>query len=221
MEAAYLADLENNHLGKPAVHKIRVLEKVLLKLKNPLFSNYFLDKGGLEQFHNFLKKLPDGSWPLSSIRTSVLETLLDLPYNEHHLKYTKLGKTLTALQNSKSEHEENKKIIQEVKDKWLRIVAGQKIEYSNLENFEKENEKLMKKKRKRSTAQVVSAEQNFEDGGDGLAGPDPSKAVKMSYNFSIRPFSNLNKRDARSHESSKTEEIDKYLSRIRKQTKQS
>ena len=221
MEAAYLADLENNHLGKPAVHKIRVLEKVLLKLKNPVFANYFLDKGGLEQFHNFLKKLPDGSWPLSSIRTSVLETLLDLPYNEHHLKYTKLGKTLTALQHSKSEHEENKKIIQEVKDKWLRIVAGQKIEYSNLENFEKENEKLMKKKRKRTTAQVGLGDQNFEEGQhDQLTATDPSKTIKMSYNFTIRPFSNLNKRDIRAHEASKTEEIDTYLSKIRKMTKQ-
>lgn len=92
MEAAYLADLENNQVGKPALNKLKVLDKVTSKLNNSVFAEIFLDKNGLEQFHNFLKRLPDGSWPLSSIRQKIFQTLLILPYTEHHLKYTKLGK---------------------------------------------------------------------------------------------------------------------------------
>ena len=156
MESAYLADLESNHAGKPAFHKLKVLERLTLKLKNPTFSHFFLDKGGLEQLHNFLKKLPDGSWPLSTVRTAVLESILGLPCTEHHLKYTKLGKSLTILQNSKGEYEENKKIIQDIKEKWLRIVSGQKTEYCNLEYYEKENKSLMRKRRRRSNPQVQS-----------------------------------------------------------------
>lgn len=92
MEAAYLADLENNQIGKPALNKLQNLNKVIPKLKNDAFAEIFLDKNGLEQFHNFLKRLPDGSWPLSSIRKNIYEALLNLPCTEHHLKYTKLGK---------------------------------------------------------------------------------------------------------------------------------
>lgn len=91
MEAAYLQDLENNQLGKPGTQKLLVLAKAALRLKMASFAGMFLDKGGLEQFHNFLKRLPDGSWPLTSIRETVLNCLVKLPYNEHHLKYTKLG----------------------------------------------------------------------------------------------------------------------------------
>jgi hypothetical protein len=155
MELAYLADIECNQHAKPAVNKFKVLEKVLLKLKTPQFATYFLDKGGLEQFHNFLKKLPDGSWPLSHVRTEILNCILHLPNNEHHLKFTKLGKTLTALLNSKFETEENKRIILEVKEKWSRIVSGIKTEYLHLENFEKENHELMRKKKKRTSSQVI------------------------------------------------------------------
>ena len=207
MEAAYLSDLESNQLGKPAISKLQIVNKVLLKLKNPVFAGYFLDKGGLEQFHSFLKRLPDGSWPLSQVRVQVLQALLSLPYNEHHLKYTKLGKTLTALQHSKGEYEENKKIIQEIKDRWSRIVCGIRMEYSNLENFEKENVALMKKKRRR--ANFPTSEELMGD-----------KNGKMGFNFTIRPYSSLNKREPTRSEGPKTEEIDKYLSRIRKLTKQ-
>lgn len=154
MEAAYLADNESNQKGKPAINKIRVLDKVLLKLKTPQFATYFLNKGGLEQFNNFLKRLPDGSWPLSQMREEILNCILELPCNEHHLKYTKLGKTLSTLQKSTHEYEENKKIIQEIKDKWFRIVSGVNMEYYNLESYEKENVELMRKKKKRSTSQV-------------------------------------------------------------------
>lgn len=97
MEAAYLSDLENNQLGQPALNKLKMLNRVVSKLKNIHFASVFLDKNGLEQFHNFLKRLPDGSWPVSNLRTKVLQTLSQLPYTEHHLKYTKLGKTLSAL----------------------------------------------------------------------------------------------------------------------------
>jgi transcription factor SPN1 len=154
MEAAYLADNENNQRGKTAVNKLRVIEKVLLKIKTPQFATYFLNKGGLEQFNNFLKRLPDGSWPLSQVRSEILHCILSLQCNEHHLKYTKLGKTLSTLQKSTHEYEENKKTIKEIKDKWSRVVSGINMEYYNLESYEKENIELMRKKKKKSTAQV-------------------------------------------------------------------
>ena len=61
---------------------------------------------------------------------------------------------MSALQNSKSEYDSNKKTIQLIKDKWSRIVCGINMDYNRLENCERENLKLMKKKRKRTSAKV-------------------------------------------------------------------
>ena len=41
MEAAYMADLENNQMGKPSLNKLQVLERVMYKIKSPLFAEIF------------------------------------------------------------------------------------------------------------------------------------------------------------------------------------
>lgn len=42
--------------------------------------------------------------------------------------------------------------------------------------------------------------------------------MNYGFNFTIRPFSNLGKRDSREG-GHKTEDVDKFLSRVRKQAK--
>ena len=72
MESAYISDQDYYQRGKPATQKIQLIDKVLIKLKNQGFSRIFLDKGGLEQLNSFIKKLPDGSFPLSNQRKNIL-----------------------------------------------------------------------------------------------------------------------------------------------------
>ena len=152
MESAYITDQDCHQRGKPAMQKLQLVDKVLIKLKNQGFARIFLDKGGLEHINNFIKKLPDGSFPLSNQRKNILQAILRLPCTEHHLKFTRLGKTLSALENSNKELDDNVKLIHEIKDKWSRIVSGVNMEYNRLETFEKENSGLMKKKPKRASA---------------------------------------------------------------------
>ena len=156
MEAANFADLESNQMGKPALNKHQIMEEVKGKLKNQEFAKIFLDKSGLDQFYSFLKKLPDGSLPLSTVRRSVYEVLLEIPCEESHIKSSKIQKILTSLLNSSKEYTENKKLIISLKDRWSLMSAGHKIHYNDLENFEKENQQLMKKKKKRTSASVCS-----------------------------------------------------------------
>lgn len=59
------------------------------------------------------------------------------------------------LQKSKSEYDQNKILIQNIKDKWSRIAYGVSMDYHSLENAEKENYRLMKKKKKRMAAKVL------------------------------------------------------------------
>jgi hypothetical protein len=48
---------------------------------------------------------------------------------------------------------------------------------------------------------------------------DLQSTVKMGFNFTIRPYSNLTKRLSSKYEGTPAEEIDKHLSKIRKLTK--
>jgi len=219
MEAAYLADLENNQMGKPSLNKLQVLDRIMNKIKCPLFAEIFLDKNGLEQFHNFLKRLPDGSWPLNTIRKTILEAIYELPISVHHLKYTKLGKTITAIQESRNETAHNKQLAQMVKDKWSRIVTGNPMEYSNLEEVEKENLVLMKKRRKGKARQNFASSVYKGNDEDCVNGVSSIKSrFKMGFNFAIRPENLLGKRE-HPVPNARVSEVEKYLAKIRKSKK--
>lgn len=97
-----------------------------------------------------------------------------------------------------------------VKDKWSRIVCGINMNYRKLENCERENHELMRKKRKRTSTRDFARMGPVETQNTASV-----KKVKMGYNFTIRPKSfGLGKR-----EESRTTDIDKYLNKIRKATK--
>lgn len=91
------------------------------------------------------------------------------------------------------------------------------MEYDKLEECEKENGKLMKKK-KRGLARVNFAGNLIKTTDDTLASNSINSKFKMGYNFSIRPSSALGKRDFPTPAPRNTE-IDKYLSKLRKSKK--
>ena len=207
METAYLDDLDSNQHGKPGLAKFQILDKVVLKLKNSAFATMFLDRGGLEQLHSFLRKLPDGSWPLSPIRSKVYSILLTLPYNEFHLKHTRLGKTLTTIESSGIETPENKRVIAEIKLRWSRIVIGIRQNYSQLEDFERTNARLMKKKVHKGSMKRLRKE------------AEPGEAGRVNFSFVLTQQPGLSKREPGAPDSAKTEEITKFLTRMRRNSR--
>lgn len=76
---------------------MKLIPTVLKKLKNQDFAGIFLDEEGLDVINSFISMLPDGSWPLSSMRSSLLEVIHKLPCQVDHLRNTKLGRTLAIL----------------------------------------------------------------------------------------------------------------------------
>jgi hypothetical protein len=65
-----------------------------------------------------------------------------------------VGKVLTTLYTSDKEYTGNKRLIEQVKEKWRRLAQKQEVTYNDLETLEKENKKLMKKKRKSTSVSV-------------------------------------------------------------------
>lgn len=137
MTQAYEKDVANNKQGKPALEKLKLMDKICKKLKHQTFASYFLDSNGLDVINNFISMLPDGSWPLSSLRSKILEIIYKLPATIEHLRSTRLGRTLALLQASKKEFVGNKKLIQLIKDKWSRIICTIPVDYTHLEQCER------------------------------------------------------------------------------------
>lgn len=111
MDFAITKDTEDNKKGKAGLRKLGMVDKMCNVLKNSHIQRRFLELEGLELLNRFIGKLPDGSWPLSSVRSRVLNMILTLPTELEHLKSTNLGKTLSNLQTSPHEFKETKKLF--------------------------------------------------------------------------------------------------------------
>jgi hypothetical protein len=210
-------DCENNKKGNPGLAKLRIVDKVITKLKSKEFSEIFLDKDGLNVINKFISKLPDGSWPLSNVRNSILKLIYTLPAHVDHLKHTDLGRTLQLLQSSPKELIDNKKQIQMIKDKWSRIVCNIPVEYTSLETYERDfknfnyklpvdDEEFEIGKRKPPTEDELNQNLSYN-----LVRPR-----NLGYNFTIRPNAPLNSSSKKSEEKS---ELLTHLMRIRRATK--
>jgi hypothetical protein len=97
MNAAVLNDISSNKQNKPGLEKLKMIETVLKKLKHKEFASIFLDENGLDMINSFICPLPDNSWPLSSVRSKLLDIIYKLPVQVEHLRATKLGRTLAQL----------------------------------------------------------------------------------------------------------------------------
>lgn len=137
MTRAYEKDIANNKQGKPALEKLKLMDSIAKKLKHHQFASIFLDANGLDVINNFISMLPDGSWPLSTLRSKILQIIYNLPATIDHLRSTRLRRTLALLQASKKEFANNKKLIQLIKDKWSRIICTIPVDYAHLEQCER------------------------------------------------------------------------------------
>lgn len=218
MSFAIETDNENNKAGKPGIAKLRMVDKVITKLKSHSFASVFLDHSGLEIINKFINKLPDGSWPLSTVRGKLLSSIYGLPIHMEHIKKTELGKTLSALLNSNKELPENKKMIQHIKDKWYRIICEVSAEYTKLESYERELAMpTLRLPTIEDDAGLGKRGQLTEEDLSVNVGYHLAKARNMGYNFSVRPSSAYNPHGRKTLENQV--EMDKYLMRMKRNSK--
>jgi TFIIS helical bundle-like domain len=216
MNYAAESDMENNKAGRPGTAKLRVADKVISKLKSTRFALQFLQESGLDVLNKFISKLPDGSWPLSSVRHSILKLIYTLPVTVEQIRSSQLGRTLGVLQTSPKEFLENKKLIQTIKDKWSRVLCDIEVEYARLEQCERAlglplamrgDDELLGKRREEE-----------EETQDGLS-YSIARPARMGYGFSVRPASVYDSRAAERGRNEQRAELDKYLMRIRRSDK--
>ena len=132
-------DIKANKLGQPGLNKMKIVDKVLMVLKNEIYTNAFLEQAGLSVINDFISRLPDGSWPLTSVRTKILKFISGLPVSFENIKNCQLRETIELIRSNKKEFTENIKICNEISQKWERIVSQKSAVYKDLGNEEAEN----------------------------------------------------------------------------------
>lgn len=193
MNDAINKDNNANKKGMPGMSKLGLVEKVVSQLKNQGLQRKFLEQDGLEMVNRFISKLPDGSWPLSSARSKILNLIMVLPTELDQLRSTNLGRTLSNLQTSPNEFKENKKLIQHIKDKWSRKICNISVEYTRLENEEKDLKTLSNvinfRTRVRDNDEKVLATKEEEGGevGGSKFNPYEFSSRTVGHNFTVRP----------------------------------
>lgn len=196
------------------------MEKVISKLKNLRFAEQFLHCNGLNIINKFLARLPDGSWPLSNVRNSILKLIHTLPVTVDQIRSSQLGRTLSVLQTSPKEFVENKKLIQAVKDKWSRLLCDIEVEYANLENCERSFGLPVTSKIADEEEGILGKRNEEEEAAlNGNLSYTMVRPRGFGYSFTVRPPSNYDQRVVKTVQAERQEELDKVLMRIRRATK--
>lgn len=139
LQAAEDDDLANAD-ALPALHKLKMLSRVVKFLKVAKFHETFLAMEGCVVMSRWLSPLPDGSIPCNRIRQSVLEALHELPISTNNLQHNELGKQVMAIYKNSQESAALKKLAKALIDKWSRAIYEISIDYAGLEESENKND---------------------------------------------------------------------------------
>ncbi|KAL6057388.1 Transcription factor iws1 [Balamuthia mandrillaris] len=142
MDEAAMADVEANRQGSIALAKLKLLPEVVAHLKKVYLQGQFIEQNALPVLRRWLEPLPDGSLPSLNIRKELLGLLGMLPLDKEHLKDSGLGKVVMFLWKSPKETKENKKLAQELIQRWSRPIFELSTDYKDLAEYEKDKARL-------------------------------------------------------------------------------
>lgn len=158
MNDAATEDIEANKRGLPALAKLKLLDKVIKFLKVSKHHELFLVMNGCVVLGNWLKQLPDGSFPSNPLRARLLEVIQDLPVSVDNLTNSNLGKSIMAINKNPNENSQIKKLAKTLIDKWSRMIYDIKTEYTELVNSDQYVETASLPKKKISLQNLIDKE---------------------------------------------------------------
>ena len=207
LTAAIKSDRERVMQGKFGGEKLKLMPKLIEKLGNRTLCSQFLDMNGLDLMGQMLYKFPNGEYPSANTRNRVLKIIKKMPVKRNHIMNTKFGGFLTFLQKKKDEILENKKLANEIKLKWTRIVLNEHIDYTILQDEQHDLTQAYLKKRSMTDNLYPNQSKNLKkkfkrnrNGSDGEErdGLQQRKNFRRtSYNFIVMPKSTKLSKDMR------------------------
>mmetsp|Transcript_3925 Transcript_3925/g.4407 ORF Transcript_3925/g.4407 Transcript_3925/m.4407 type:complete len:418 (+) Transcript_3925:288-1541(+) len=211
MELAADTDVDLNHRGKPAIHKLTMLGEVVKVLEKRTLHEALLEQGLLNLLKQWLEPLPDGSLANLNLRSTLLRLIVGLPIDvelferREQLKKSGLGKVVMFLYKLPEETLPNKRMAQGLVEKWSRPIFELSQSYGDLrrmndvsapnEDEEEDQDEDQDRKKKRKAASLGDADVMAKEEQDGPKAGEPGyrwhaavpQPVKMDYK--IRPES--------------------------------
>ncbi|OMO68690.1 hypothetical protein COLO4_29486 [Corchorus olitorius] len=195
LEIAVEDDVQLNKDGKPAIKKLQNLPFLRDVLGKKRLQSFFVNHGILTLLKNWLEPFPDGSLPNCNVRTEILNILtefplhLDQPYQRQQFKESGLGKAIMFLSKYEDEIPSNKRLAQELIDKWSRIIFDKNESYSDVRNSDCVQ---VPRERKAVPRQFKECDLDFNakniqktKSSQGATRPEPAALV-----YKVRPQSN-------------------------------
>eukprot|EP00041_Stephanoeca_diplocostata_P018022 m.373914 g.373914 ORF g.373914 m.373914 type:complete len:519 (+) comp20893_c0_seq3:310-1866(+) len=125
MARAAEKDLAANKARKPATSKLAVLDVVRAGLKNEAVKEFLIEQGVFREMALWLAPDDRGVLPNIKIRDALIRILINPPFisvDTDDLRATNIGKVLMMLLESKSETQENKKLLTKIIRTWSKRV---------------------------------------------------------------------------------------------------
>ena len=180
MKKAADDDIEANNNSLPALNKLKMLDKVLKFLKVSKYHDTFLIMNGCVVLGRWLSQLPDGSFPSTPLRKSLLEALQEIPVSVDNLQNSDLGKSVMAVYNNPRENVQIKKLAKTLVDKWSRMAFEINTEYTALHQPDQAVEEISLPKKKINLQSLINSE---------IQTSYTKVPVKGLFNFTKRPVS--------------------------------
>lgn len=219
MEQAIANDFQALRDKKPATQRIKMLNDVLHQLSKVHLQETLLNNNILTTIRTWLEPLPDGTLPSMNIRSGLLN-ILNSKYDTvspEHLKPSKIGQVVMILWKHPQETPQNKRIAQDLIEKWSRPLFGLSTNYQNMNHSKLATEHVKRSSSEGYTTRPPvsqSPEMSFNELLDRRTQETTSKTLsyraripqQASMDYTKRPVSNFVPKEVK-----KTSKTDKEL----------
>lgn len=123
MRDAVNDDNKANAEGRPALHKLMLLDQVNRDLRKLSIQEKFLDIGGISMLGRWLEPLPDGTYPNVQVAKEILMTINSLQIDSDNLQRSKnLGFIVKQYALGCTGNLSLQVLAKQIVDKWSRMV---------------------------------------------------------------------------------------------------
>ncbi|KAL0489110.1 hypothetical protein AKO1_009039 [Acrasis kona] len=214
MNDAYQADEKAKSDRKPQIHKLALLPEITKQSSKIFMHNALLNDEFLTVLAEWINLQRDGSLPNVNIRTAVLKILTELPcageskvyqngggeedfdgIDKDHLKESKINKLVRILAEHPKEIPQNKRLANNLLQRWSRVMHGLAVDYSKLKQYDEDqkeegrrSERLIQNRRNAAKKEEKPVPKNPGDPGFKIRAQVPRVE---GFDYRKRPISKV------------------------------
>jgi transcription factor SPN1 len=177
-------DRRNFNKNLPALNKLKLVDPIEKFLSNAHYQEVFLGMGGLDILQEFIKKNPDGTYPVFNQINKTLEILNKINISDNHLENSHIGAHLMNISKNLKESKQIQKKASDLIEKWTRIVYNINTNYADFESGNSNYQTIYLQRKKKRDEEIDMRP------GDNIYGHAriPKKTL---FDFTRKPMSKI------------------------------